>query len=67
MLARDLHDFLEVGTEFRHWFPRMCEYGFTEGQDFCSFLSVRSERSDLKSEPYRFNPVKNEQVRFERK
>ena len=34
VLARDLHDFLEVGTEFRHWFPRMCEYGFTKGIDF---------------------------------
>jgi anti-repressor protein len=32
--ARELHQFLEVGTEFRHWFPRMCEYGFTEGVDF---------------------------------
>lgn len=32
--ARDLHDFLEVGTDFRHWFPRMCEYGFSDGQDF---------------------------------
>lgn len=39
VLARDLHDFLEVGTAFKDWFPRMCEYGFTEGQDFCSFLS----------------------------
>lgn len=32
--ARDLHEFLEVGADYRHWFPRMCEYGFTEGQDF---------------------------------
>lgn len=32
--ARELHEFLEVGTEFRHWFPRMCEYGFVEGTDF---------------------------------
>lgn len=32
--ARDLHEFLEVSTEYRHWFPRMCEYGFTEGVDF---------------------------------
>ena len=34
VLARDLHQFLEVGTDFRHWFPRMCEYGFTEGIDY---------------------------------
>lgn len=32
--ARDLHEFLEVETDFRHWFPRMREYGFTEGVDF---------------------------------
>ena len=32
--ARDLHDFLEVGARFNDWFPRMCEYGFTEGDDF---------------------------------
>ena len=37
--ARELHEFLEVKTAFKDWFPRMCEYGFTEGTDFCSFLS----------------------------
>lgn len=37
--ARDLHEFLDVSTEYRHWFPRMCEYGFIEGQDFRSFLT----------------------------
>lgn len=37
--ARELHELLEVKTAYKDWFPRMCEYGFTEGQDFCSFLS----------------------------
>ena len=32
--ARDLHDALGIDTDFRHWFPRMCEYGFSEGPDF---------------------------------
>lgn len=32
--GRELHAFLEVGADYRHWFPRMCEYGFTEGEDF---------------------------------
>lgn len=32
--ARDLHEFLEVKTAYKDWFPRMCEYGFVEGQDF---------------------------------
>ena len=32
--GRELHKYLEVSTEYRHWFPRMCEYGFTGGVDF---------------------------------
>ncbi|WP_312281517.1 phage antirepressor KilAC domain-containing protein [Oscillibacter sp.] len=32
--ARELHGFLEVETPYRKWFPRMCEYGFSENQDF---------------------------------
>lgn len=39
--ARELHEFLEVKTAYKDWFPRMCEYGFAEGQDYCSFLSDR--------------------------
>lgn len=39
--ARELHDFLQVDTEYRHWFPRMCEYGFTEGEDFNPFKNDR--------------------------
>ena len=34
VLARDLHEFLEAETPFHKWFPRMCEYGFTSGEDF---------------------------------
>lgn len=37
--ARDLHDGLEVKTAFKDWFPRMAEYGFIEGRDFCSKMS----------------------------
>lgn len=36
--ARALHEFLEVDTPYRLWFPRMCEYGFSEGEDFRTFL-----------------------------
>ena len=32
--ARELHEGLEIGTRFNDWFPRMAEYGFTEGKDF---------------------------------
>ena len=31
--GRELHAALEVQTPYRMWFPRMCEYGFTENVD----------------------------------
>ena len=34
--ARDLYEQLNIKTAFKDWFPRMCEYGFEEGKDFCS-------------------------------
>ena len=37
--GRELHDFLDVGTAYKDWFPRMKEYGFDEGTDFCSKMS----------------------------
>ena len=37
--GRELHAALEVKTAYKDWFPRMCDYGFEEGTDFCSFLS----------------------------
>ena len=37
--GRALHNFLEVATPYDKWFPRMVEYGFTEGTDFSTFLS----------------------------
>lgn len=43
VLGRDLYEALEIKTAYKDWFPRMCEYGFTEGTDYCSFLSDRSD------------------------
>ena len=43
VLARDLHEFLEVKTAYKDWFPRMCEYGFAEGEDYWTFLSNWSD------------------------
>lgn len=34
VLARELHEFLEVQTPYHKWFPRMCEYGFVENVDY---------------------------------
>ena len=43
--GRELHEFLEVGTPYKDWFPRMCEYGFKEGTDFnpLKFVRVQNE------------------------
>ncbi len=32
--GRELHEFLEVGTKYEDWLPRMTEYGFEENNDF---------------------------------
>lgn len=32
--GRELHEALEIETAYKDWFPRMCEYGFVEGEDF---------------------------------
>lgn len=40
VMGRDLHAFLEVGADYRHWFPRMVAYGFEEGKDY----AVKNDR-----------------------
>ena len=40
--GRELHAALQIRTQYDKWFPRMCEYGFTEGEDFSTFLSESS-------------------------
>lgn len=32
--ARDLYDQMHIRSDFRKWFPRMCQYGFIEGRDY---------------------------------
>lgn len=34
MSARELHEKLNIESNFTTWFKRMCEYGFSEGSDF---------------------------------
>lgn len=43
VLGRDLHEALEINTKYADWFPRMCEYGFEKGNDYCSILRNRSD------------------------
>lgn len=39
VIGRELHEGLKIGSEYSHWFQRMCEYGFSEGKDFSPFLT----------------------------
>ena len=39
--ARELHEFLEVGTRFNDWFERMINYGFEENSDFRAITQKR--------------------------
>ncbi|MDD5065007.1 MAG: antA/AntB antirepressor family protein [Phycisphaerae bacterium] len=41
--GRSLHEFLEVDTPYRLWFPRMCEYGFTEDIDYTPYIFVHPQ------------------------
>lgn len=40
--GRELHEFLEVKTKFKDWFPRMCEYGFVENKDYIAMAQKRA-------------------------
>jgi len=39
--GRELHNFLEIGTQYSKWFDRMKEYGFVENQDFQAISQKR--------------------------
>lgn len=40
--GRELHRFLEVGTAYKDWFPRMLKYGFVENIDFVAIAQKRA-------------------------
>ena len=40
--GRELHEFLEIRTKYKDWFPRMVEYGFEEGIDFIRVAQKRA-------------------------
>ena len=50
--ARELHGALKIETRFNDWFPRMVEYGFSEGMDFYSNMSKTSESGGRPSTDY---------------
>lgn len=40
--GRELHEFLEVKTKYKDWFPRMKDYGFVENKDFVAIAQKRA-------------------------
>ena len=42
----DLHQALQCNTPYRKWFPRMCEYGFTEGIDYTTADKIVRRAAD---------------------
>ena len=42
IMGRDLHEKLEIKTAYKDWFPRMCEYGFTENVDYTAIAQKRA-------------------------
>ena len=41
--GRELHQFLGIETPYKQWFDRMLEYGFSEGESYCTILCNRSD------------------------
>lgn len=61
--ARELHEFLEVKTAYKDWFPRMCEYGFTTGTDF-NLLKI--ERVQMEGNRMVSRPVEDAALTIDR-
>lgn len=46
--GRELHEFLEIKTKYKDWFPRMIEYGFDENVDF-TLVAQKRATNNLKN------------------
>lgn len=47
--AKGLYDFLQVETPFHKWFPRMAEYGFSDGTDFATLPGQKCPTNNPKN------------------
>ena len=50
--ARELHEALGISTKFSMWFERMCEYGFSQGNEFFPKMGKTSEQGGRPSTDY---------------
>lgn len=41
VMGRELHEALGIQTQYTKWFPRMCEYGFSENTDYIAISQKR--------------------------
>lgn len=53
--TRELHEGLEINTKFATWFERMCEYGFSEGNEFFPKVGKTSEQGGRPSIDYQIS------------
>lgn len=52
VIGRELHTRLKIETPYRKWFPRMCEYGFTEGIDYTPDFFVHPQNGQEITDHY---------------
>ncbi|MFS0878059.1 ORF6C domain-containing protein [Solibacillus isronensis] len=54
--GRELHEFLEVGTEYAKWMTRMIDYGFVENLDYA--VIVKNDENPLGGRPKQDHALK---------
>lgn len=59
--GRDLHVALDIKTPYTQWFERMCDYGFTENQDYC-LVSQKCETNNPKNP---FTTINNHAIKLD--
>lgn len=59
VLGRELHKKLGVKTPYHKWFPRMCEYGFNENEDYMTVDKnvLRSDGTEMPQTQYDHQPT----------
>ena len=49
VLGRDLHKALDIQTPYHKWFPRMCEYGFRQDNDYMILVGQKCPTNNPKN------------------
>lgn len=62
VMGRDLHEALGIRTAYKDWFPRMCEYGFSDGADY---ITLKYERVQMEGDRTVAREVTDHQLTIE--